>query len=185
MVMPDLNVRFWMAWHSSKILPIRTSKGNSIKRTLFKSFAALLFLTGMLLQTAHAALPVVEVYKDPNCGCCTAWIKHLQDNGFTTKVHDVGDTANYRKKFGIPAALGSCHTATVGGYAIEGHVPAKDIQRLLKEKPKAIGLAVPGMPLGSPGMEANQKMAYDVILLKKAGAKKAPSQSVFQHYSAD
>ncbi|MQQ99939.1 DUF411 domain-containing protein [Glaciimonas soli] len=160
-----------------------------MKRRLLTAFAAILLLTSMMLQTAYAALPVVEVYKDPNCGCCTGWIKHLQDNGFTTNVHNVADTASYRKKFGIPATLGSCHTATVGGYAIEGHVPAADIKRLLKEHPTAIGLAVPGMPLGSPGMEAAKKMPYDVLLLKKSEQKTTSSQdvsqSVFHHYDAD
>eukprot|EP01036_Dinobryon_divergens_P048286 gene48286-64787_t len=107
-----------------------------------------------LLPTApRAATPTpVEVWKDPNCGCCQDWVKHLNKNGFATRVHDDGNTAA-RERLGIPAKLGSCHTGRVGGYAIEGHVPASDVHRLLKEKPKAVGLAVPGMPIGSPGMD--------------------------------
>jgi len=94
---------------------------------------------------ALAAAPMVEIWKDPNCGCCQDWVKHLNRNGFATRVHDEGNTAA-RTRLGIPAKLGSCHTGLVGGYAIEGHVPAREMQRLLKEKPKAVGLAVPGMP---------------------------------------
>jgi hypothetical protein len=117
--------------------------------------------------------PQVEVWKDPNCGCCKEWVDHLQANGFQVKVHDVGNTAA-RKRLGIPDKLGSCHTGSISGYAIEGHVPAADIHRLLKEKPKAVGLTVPGMPVGSPGMDApiygGRKDPYDVLLVLKDGS---------------
>lgn len=114
-----------------------------------------------------------EVWKSPTCGCCKDWITHLEANGFRVKVHDVGNTAA-RARLKIAAKLGSCHTALVGGYAIEGHVPAADIQRLLKERPDAIGLAVPGMPHGSPGMDGpaygNRQDPYDVLLIAQDGS---------------
>jgi hypothetical protein len=130
------------------------------------------------LPFASAAQPpskvLVEVWKDPNCGCCQDWVSHLETNGFAVKVNDAGNNA-MRAKLGIPAKLGSCHTALVGGYAIEGHVPARDIQRLLKDKPQAVGLTVPGMPVGSPGMDGavygDRRDPYDVLLvLDKSGA---------------
>lgn len=127
---------------------------------------------------AHAAAPVVDVYKSAYCGCCTGWMKHLEEHGLTVRAHNVADPGDYRQKFGIPQQLGSCHTAKVEGYAIEGHVPAAEIKRLLKEKPKAIGLAVPDMPMGSPGMEGARKDAYDVLLVESGGR-----QSVYRHYS--
>jgi hypothetical protein len=117
--------------------------------------------------------PLVEVWKSPSCGCCKDWVAHLEANGFAAKVNDVGNTG-MRGRLGIPAALGSCHTALVGGYAIEGHVPARDIQRLLAERPPAVGLAVPGMPIGSPGMDGpeygDRRDRYDVLLLRKDGS---------------
>jgi len=118
---------------------------------------------------AGAANPVIEVYKTASCGCCKGWIKHLEANDFTVRAQDVASTGDYRAKFGIPADYGSCHTARVGGYAVEGHVPASDIKRLLREKPKARGLAVPGMPMGSPGMEGPRSDPYDVLLVKDGG----------------
>src|SRR5918992_543484 len=109
------------------------------------------------LQLLQAAAPAVSVYKTRTCGCCAKWVDHLKANGFAPTVTDVPSTAEYRKKYGVPEQLLSCHTAVVGGYTVEGHVPAADIHRMLKQKPKAKGLAVPGMPLGSPGMEAHRK----------------------------
>ena len=111
----------------------------------------------------------IEVYKNQYCGCCHEWIAHLQKNGFKVTANDVPDTAPVRESLGIPVKLGSCHTAKIGGYAIEGHVPAADIKRLLKEKPKAIGLAVPGMPAGSPGMESPNPQPYNTLLVMKDG----------------
>lgn len=127
---------------------------------------------------AFAAPPpgaLVEVWKSPSCGCCKHWIAHMQARGFRVRVHDSGNTA-MRQRLGIPAALGSCHTALVGGYAIEGHVPAADVMRLLADKPAAAGLAVPGMPVGSPGMDGaaygNRRDPYDVLLVAKDGSTK-------------
>jgi hypothetical protein len=117
-----------------------------------------------------APLPPMTVYKDPNCGCCTEWVSHVRKAGFVVTVRDTADMPAVKASFGVPAALESCHTARVGSYAIEGHVPADLIQRLLREQPVARGLAAPGMPVGSPGMEqGSQKDAYDVLLFDKAG----------------
>lgn len=124
--------------------------------------------------------PQVEVWKDPNCGCCKDWVVHMEANGFDVKVHDSGNTAA-RKRLGVPDKLGSCHTALVGGYAIEGHVPAREVHRLLKERPAAVGLSVPGMPVGSPGMDGkiygDRKDPYDVVLISRNGGTR-----VYQSY---
>lgn len=126
----------------------------------------------------HAAVPVIAVYKSASCGCCTEWVRHLSAHGFTVKASDVANPSDWREQAGIPNALGSCHTALVQGYAIEGHVPASDIKRLLAEKPKAIGLAVPAMPLGSPGMEGARKDPFDVLLVQANGR-----TAVYKHYN--
>ncbi len=122
---------------------------------------------------AQTSRPLVEVWKSPSCGCCKDWITHLEANGFATRSHDIGNTA-MRQRLGIPLALGSCHTALVAGYAIEGHVPAADIRRLLQQRPQAVGLAVPGMPIGSPGMDGpaygGQRDRYDVLLVARDGS---------------
>jgi hypothetical protein len=118
---------------------------------------------------ARAAAPVIDVYKSESCGCCGAWVEHLKANGFATRVTNVENPSDYRERAGIPNELGSCHTGMVAGYALEGHVPAAEIKRLLLEKPKARGLAVPGMPLGAPGMEGPRKDPYEVFLVDSAG----------------
>lgn len=111
---------------------------------------------------------LVQVWKSPTCGCCKDWIEHLQTHGFRVQVQDTGNTAA-RARLGIDIRFGSCHTAVVQGYVIEGHVPAREIVRLLAERPKALGLAVPGMPVGSPGMDGpeygGRRDPYDVLLL--------------------
>lgn len=135
-------------------------------------FAALL----LPAAAVHAAAPVIDVYKSASCGCCHLWVEHLRANGFTVRAHDVANPSDYREKFGIPNELGSCHTGVVGGYALEGHVPAQDIKRLLAERPKAKGLSVPGMPLGSPGMEGPRKDPFDVVLVQPNG-----SHKVYRH----
>ena len=124
-----------------------------------------------LVRTAGAQS--VEVYKDAFCGCCSLWIEHLQKNGMSVAAHNVEQEqlAKLKATPGVGKKLASCHTAKVGGYVIEGHVPAADIQRLLKEKPDAVGLAVPGMPIGSPGMEqGDRKEPYEVLLVLKDGS---------------
>lgn len=117
-----------------------------------------------------AELPTVEVYKSLSCGCCTLWVEHMQQSGFKVNVHNVRDVTPVRENFGVPDAMASCHTAVVGGYSIEGHVPAADVKRLLRERPKAAGIAVPGMVQGSPGMEQGRgKDPYNVIIFNKGG----------------
>lgn len=114
--------------------------------------------------------PRIEVYKNASCSCCGGWVDHLRQNGFEVSSHDVDDVSANRKKLGMPERLGSCHTARVDGYVIEGHVPAADIKRLLKDKPKALGLAVPSMPAGSPGMESPRPVPYDTLLVERNGS---------------
>ena len=112
----------------------------------------------------------MEIWKTPTCGCCHLWVEHVKAAGFKPTIHDVPDTTPYRTKAGVPQTLGSCHTAIVAGYAIEGHVPADLIRRAIKERPKIVGLAVPGMPAGSPGMEqGTRKDKYDVVAFTKDG----------------
>lgn len=129
---------------------------------------------------AASPKPQVEMWKDPSCGCCKDWVAHLEQSGFDVLIHETGNEAA-RLRLGIPSRLGSCHTATVGGYAIEGHVPARDIQRILRERPKALGLVVPGMPIGSPGMDGpmygGQKTPYDVLLLAHDGQTRVYSRN--------
>lgn len=115
------------------------------------------------------AAPVIDVYKSESCGCCGKWIDHLRASGFAVRAHNVPEPSLYRAKFGVPEALGSCHTASVGGYALEGHVPAREVKRLLAERPKAKGLAVPAMPPGSPGMEGPRSDPYAVLLFDARG----------------
>ena len=136
-----------------------------MKRRAFLAVAA-----GAVAFRAVRAEPLVRVYRSRSCGCCAKWADHLRANGFTVEVINVPEPASYRRKLGIPDALGSCHTAEVDGYAIEGHVPARELQRLLKERPSAVGLAVPGMPLGSPGMESGgRRHPYVVLLVDRHG----------------
>lgn len=114
--------------------------------------------------------PLVTVYKSPTCGCCSLWTEYLEAEGFQVETHDVQNLTAVKDSLGVPPDLGSCHTATVEGYVIEGHVPAEPIRRLLAEKPEARGLAVPGMPVGSPGMEVGDRVdPYDVLILDETG----------------
>lgn len=149
---------------------------DALRRTLTRGLALLpaLALVGAgPAATASTVLPLVEVWKDPQCGCCQDWIAHLQAHGFTVRVHEVGNAA-MRQRLGLPARYASCHTARVGGYVVEGHVPALDLLRLLRERPTALGLAVPGMPVGSPGMDGpaygGRRDPYDVLLVQRDGS---------------
>lgn len=136
-------------------------------------------------KTAPAARIPMEVWKDPNCGCCKDWIALMEQAGFAVKVHDVGNNA-VRAKLGLPQNLGSCHTALVGGYVVEGHVPAADVHKLLQAKPKALGITVPGMPIGSPGMDGpeygGRKDPFDVLLVTKNLMNSGVSTVVFTSY---
>lgn len=111
---------------------------------------------------ADSAL-VMTVYKSPTCGCCTAWVDHVRLNGFRVVAIDTNDVDTVKRRYGVAPEHSSCHTAIVGGYVVEGHVPAEDIRRLLAQRPPVSGLAVPGMPMGSPGMEGAYKQAYEVL----------------------
>jgi len=160
--------------------PIDTSAGDHrssspSRRQALRGLAALGVAAAAVPWPALAADPqptAIEVWKDPNCGCCQDWVDHMQANGFRATVHDTGNAA-VRGRLGLPQKLGSCHTALVGGYLIEGHVPAADVRRLLREKPKALGLAVPGMPVGSPGMDGafygGRQDPYEVLLVAHGG----------------
>ena len=131
------------------------------------------------LHAAPGRTPV-EIWKSPDCGCCKDWMVHMEDRGFSFRVHDTGNTGA-RTRLGLPKAFGSCHTALVDGYVLEGHVPARDVLRLLRERPAALGLAVPGMPVGSPGMDGpayqGRRDPYDVLLVRRDG-----SSAVYQSY---
>jgi len=116
-----------------------------------------------------AELPTITVYKSPTCGCCAKWVDHVEEHGFKVVVHDTNELTRVKAMAGVPARLSSCHTAIVDGYVIEGHVPADLIRRLLEERPEVVGLAVPGMPMGSPGMEGPYKDAYDVLAFRRDG----------------
>ncbi len=132
--------------------------------------AAAIGVVGSRAQAAGGALPEVVVYKTPTCGCCSKWIAHLRAAGFSVRATDLEDLSAIRRDWKVPRNLASCHTAKVGGYVIEGHVPAADIRRLLEQRPRIDGLAVPGMPIGSPGMEQGGVVeAYDVLGFNAAG----------------
>jgi hypothetical protein len=121
-------------------------------------------------MTAYAALVTpITVYKSPSCDCCRKWVEHLRNNGFEVTTRDLEDLKEVKDTFGVPTTLRSCHTATIGSYAVEGHVPAEVIKRMVRERPKIAGLAVPGMPVGSPGMEGGTPERYDVVAFDRAG----------------
>jgi hypothetical protein len=136
----------------------------------FRTFMLLIFVA--LTPAIAADLPVVQVYKSPTCGCCSKWVEHLRKNGFTVDVTNVADVTPIKKANSVPPSLSSCHTALIDGYIIEGHVPAEDIFRLLKERPAVAGIAVPGMPIGSPGMEGRNPQPFKVIAFGTDGETK-------------
>jgi hypothetical protein len=153
---------------------------DSRRTVLFKLGAAALTLVTVSGTSACAREKSGAdiVYKTPTCGCCTAWTEHLKSSGFDFRIVSLDDLSPIRKQLGAPADLASCHIATIGGYVVEGHVPADAIRQLLEERPDAVGVFVPGMPLGSPGMESRYPaQAFDVILLKKD-----QSRMVFRSY---
>ena len=157
-----------------------TSKNLSRRKILTAS--AGLFALSALPARARSTDNQMLVMKDPNCGCCGAWIEIVEAAGFKVTIELSAGTAlmRYKSENGIPEAMASCHTARIGGYTLEGHVPVADIRRILEERPEAIGLAVPGMPYGSPGMgPESEREAYDVLLIRKDG-----TNDVFAHYPA-
>ena len=147
---------------------------NLIVRTLAIVTAGLtLTLTTAAVRTpgvtSDAKKPTITVYKDPSCGCCKNWIEHLIKHGYRVDAKDTPNMAEIKRTLGVPNAMTSCHTAMVNGYLIEGHVPAADIDQLLSKKPRVAGLAVPGMPMGSPGMEGPRSQPYKVLAFDKSG----------------
>ena len=139
------------------------------RRTLLVSSLVVFALSACAKSSAHG--PNVVVYKSESCGCCKLWVQHLSKAGFLVEVHDLDNLDSVKQRVGIPIGMGSCHTAEVSGYFVEGHVPAEDIERLLRERPDAKGLTVPGMPAGSPGMEvpSGEIQPYEVLLVAKDG----------------
>jgi hypothetical protein len=141
----------------------------------FRLFAIAVCAAALAATTAAAPTavapkkPTITVYKDPSCGCCKNWIEHLIKHCYRVDAKDTPDMAQIKSTLGVPTDLRSCHTAVVEGYLIEGHVPPADIDRLLASKPAVKGLAVPGMPMGSPGMEGAMKQHYQVVAFDKAG----------------
>jgi hypothetical protein len=136
------------------------------------AFIAVLAAPSPIVSAQSSGQSVMEVYKSPTCGCCSKWVEHMRQHGFTARVTDLDDQAldAVKAKHGVPRTAQSCHTALVGGFAIEGHVPASEVKRLLKEKPSVAGIAVAGMPVGSPGMEVpGRSQAYNVITFDKKG----------------
>ena len=130
---------------------------------------ALIALSAVIVSQKPAQAEDIVVYKSPTCGCCKKWISHLGKNGYSVEIHNQYDVSPIKSKMGVPRKLHSCHTAMVDGYVIEGHVPAADITRLLEERPAVKGLAVPGMPMGSPGMEGPRKDPYEVLTFQENG----------------
>ena len=152
---------------------------------LLAAAAGMAALPALASKAAAPAKIPMEVWKDPNCGCCKDWVVLMEKAGFAVKVHDVGNNA-VRAKLGLPTNLGSCHTALVGGYVVEGHVPAADVHKLLQQKPKALGITVPGMPIGSPGMDGpeynGRKDPYNVLLVTKSLMRSDDTTTVYTSY---
>ncbi|MBC7788763.1 MAG: DUF411 domain-containing protein [Anaerolineae bacterium] len=147
----------------------------SLRRIPFVIAAlALTSASGMALahSVEHMDPIAITVYKSPTCGCCANWVDHLRKHGFRVTVKDTIDLDPIKQKLGVPDRLASCHTGVVRGYVVEGHAPADDIKKMLKERPKVVGIAVPGMPMGSPGMEGPRSDSYEVLAFDKQGKTK-------------
>ena len=171
-----------LSWsHCFYFMTAMSRKPHSSRRQLLQISAVATLLPLMGMARAQSALPQVEVWKDASCGCCKDWIAHMEKNGFRVRAHETGNNA-IRARLGLAQQYASCHTALVGGYVIEGHVPASDVKRLLGERPRALGLAVPGMPIGSPGMDGpvygGRRDPYAVLLVQRDG-----SSRVFKRYA--
>ena len=142
----------------------------TFSRTAAAIVAAVSLTAGMPASQARAAAArQLHVYKTPTCGCCGNWVRYMQAHGFTATTTDMPDVTPVKIAHHVPAAAASCHTTVVGGYVIEGHVPVEDVRRLLKERPAIAGLAAPGMPAGSPGMDVPNSPSYDVVAFDKNG----------------
>lgn len=163
-----------------KILPANRKARKAATLSLLTGGALAVYLTLSAGNTSLAG-PVVEMYQDPNCGCCSAWAEHLQAEGFEVHQHKTRDMRAVKIEHGVAPELSSCHTALVDGYVIEGHVPAADIKRLLEERPDVVGLTVPGMPHGSPGMETGQYDDYAVLTWRHEDR----TPAIFSEYTHD
>jgi len=139
------------------------------RRQFLLRLTALMLAGPLVARAADAGPPLVQVYKSPTCGCCGKWVDHLRAAGFTVQATNVADVNQYKLEYGVPMQLASCHTAIVEGYIVEGHVPADDVIKMLREKPAIKGIAVPGMPLGSPGMESLTPERYETIAFDADG----------------
>ncbi len=138
--------------------------------SISKSLRLAIAVSALVLGSAANAA-ALTIYKSASCGCCAKWVEHVEKHGFTVTVVNVDDVMAVKAKAGIPDKLASCHTSKVGGYVVEGHVPAADIKKLLAQKPKAKGIAVPGMPMGAPGMEhGDHRQPYQTLLIKADGS---------------
>ena len=147
----------------------RTLKVAALIGTAFTLSAGALVGSSMSAAPAPPTNAEAIVYKSPTCGCCGRWVDHLAAAGYKVTARDTTDMASIKRRHGVPASMESCHTTLVGGYVVEGHVPAEVVTRLLREKPAIIGISAPGMPLGSPGMEGPRKDKYDVVTFDKSG----------------
>ena len=131
---------------------------------------AVVVVTGVVLQPAKNDHPSMVVYKSPTCGCCVKWVEHMENAGFEVESRDMRDMGAIKSQLGVPRSVGSCHTAVIDGYIVEGHVPPEHVERLLEERPDIHGIAVPGMPIGSPGMEGPNPEPYDVVTFDENGS---------------
>ncbi|HEX2781867.1 MAG TPA: DUF411 domain-containing protein [Gemmatimonadaceae bacterium] len=147
----------------------RAEKTARVDSASGSSAAATTATTTSTTPGAVAADSVLVVYKTPTCGCCKGWVEHMQKAGFAVEVHDMPDLSAVKREAGVPDELQTCHTARIGGYVIEGHVPATDVRRLLAERPAVAGIGTPGMPMGSPGMEGAYRDRYDVVTFGGSG----------------
>ena len=145
-----------------------TSVTQTFMARLSGALVVTLTLAGVIV-TAQSKLPTIVVYKTPTCGCCTVWVDHLKAAGFTVETQHREDLSGIRQQQKVPAAVTACHTALVGSYVVEGHVPAADVKKLLTEKPAIKGIGVPGMPIGSPGMEGPNPQSYDTLAFTADG----------------
>lgn len=147
------------------------------KAILFSAIVALIVVGGVFAgMQAQSGPQKLVVYKTPTCGCCAKWVDHMEAAGFEVEVHDQNDLSAIKANNGVRREFSSCHTAFVDGYVVEGHVPAVYVQKLLKDRPEVAGLTVPGMPMGSPGMEGSYSEPYDVLTFDRAG-----QTTVFAH----
>ena len=171
--------------HTAMLQPASLTSRRQCLRQGLQFLAAAGAASALPLWATPSAPTPLEVWKDPNCGCCNDWIALMQQAGFAVTTHEGGNAA-VRARLGLPAHLGSCHTALVGGYLLEGHVPPADVRKLLQQKPKALGLTVPGMPVGSPGMDGpaygGRKDPYDVLLVIHSLMTQSVSTRVFTSY---